>query len=376
MAFLLDDLVRRERDKIDLLANLTKQTNAMLGPLRDKERFIDAIASPGIRSALAMRSDYESAMVRDFTTRLVAETTKLDWLLATERRAFADAFALSSKRISDQIRGLVEPRLADQLKELTAPSLLSTFRDALGSSSAAMSRMVLADFNRSTLTTTASIARFMQDAATSSGVADLLAEFVSEAERLAVAGAFVTPEGIRVNDDLVAAADLTAHLRQAVTSAVAVPRQERLREFLAQCLAIIRKAPKPIAKALLVVVTTVFLWVAEGEVQAVSGELLAPFRQALIAKIRKITRAKAPQAGQEPRPIDLRVVIAEDTLNVRIHPRTSDSRILGKLELGDAVVAVRAVKDWTLVKYKEDDGVITGWVYTRYLKKVTLPPME
>lgn len=380
MASLIDDLVRRERDKYDLLANLT-QNSAMLDPLREKERFLGAISSAGITSALKMREqmlgEYESSLVPAFTAQLVEETTKLNRLLGAERQAFTDSVILSSARITDQIERIIEPRLADQLKAFAVPSSPSTFRDAIVDSSVAMSRMALVDFSRSTLTSTASIAGFMRDTPAPFGVADLLAEFVSEAERLAVAGAFVTPEGLRIGGDLVAAADLTAHLRQAVTSAAAVPREERLREFLTQCLVIIRRAPKPIAKALLVVVSTIFLWVVAGEVQAVSGELLRPYRQALIAKIRKVTRLKAPHALRDSRAIDLRVVVAEGTLHVRIYPRTNDSRILGKLQLGDAVVALRCMKDWTLVRYMEGDAVITGWVYTRYLQKVaTLPPAE
>lgn len=142
-------------------------------------------------------------------------------------------------------------------------------------------------------------------------------------------------------------------------------------QFLAQCLVLIRKAPQPIAKALAAVVVALLLWAAEGEVQAVSAEISAPARQALLAKIRKITRAKTTQARHEPRAIDLRVAVSENTLNVRIYPRTSDSRILRKLKLGAAVVALRSRKDWTLVTYKEGDAAITGWVYARYLKKVT-----
>lgn len=214
----------------------------------------------------------------------------------------------------------------------------------------------------------------MQDAAPSPGVADLLAEFLSETQRLAVAGAVVVPEGVRINDDLVAATDLTTQLRNAVTSAGAVPRQERLREFLEQCLVIIRKAPKPTAKALLLLVSTVFLMICEAEVQ--ESWLGSATRQALMAKIRKVTRVKASQTRLASRAMDLRVVMAERTLNVRRYPRTSDSRILGTLELGDAVVALRCVRDWTLVKYTDGDAVVTGWVYTRYVRKVVLPPTD
>ncbi len=129
MASLIDDLVRRERDKYRLLDNIAKQSGAMLDPLREKQRFLEAISFSGINSGLKMREEmfgpYESALVRDFTAQLIDETTRLNGLLATERRAFTDGLALSSSRLADQIKGLIEPHLADQLKAFAFGNELS-----------------------------------------------------------------------------------------------------------------------------------------------------------------------------------------------------------------------------------------------------------
>lgn len=151
MTSLIADLARRERDKIDFLASVTRQTDAIFAPLREQERLVEALSSAGTLSMLKMREEMlgtsGSAFIRDFTAQMVAETTKLNQLFAAERWALADSIGFSSTRISDQIKGVIEPRLAEHLKQFATLSLLSTLRDSLGATSA-ISRMALANFSR------------------------------------------------------------------------------------------------------------------------------------------------------------------------------------------------------------------------------------
>ena len=376
MSSAFDDLVRRERAKLDFL---TSQTGSVLQPLREHERFIERMMTPGIRSALDLRNDLASIYAPtpgfdDYRMKFLEEATNITRLLDSKKRAFDDIASLhQSSRFTDQLADIFAPRLVDQLKALTTPTFLSEFRNALAPSAASLRDLAFADFSRTALSSTASIARFMNDATKPSGVTDMITDFLAEAERLASPMSAVTPEGIRVDADLVAAADLTAHLRKAVAQATAMPRSDRLGQFLSQCLVVLRKAPKPIAKALFVIISTILLMILEGEVQEVSKELLAHHHQALMAKIRKLSGTQAARPKESRQDSALRVVTAKNTLKVRIYPRKPDSRILGTLELGTVVVAVREVKDWTLVEYQEGECVITGWVYTRHIKKIVLP---
>lgn len=65
------------------------------------------------------------------------------------------------------------------------------------------------------------------------------------------------------------------------------------------------------------------------------------------------------------------VRIAARTLDVRISPRTTDSRLVGHLSYGTPVVWLRRAGHWTLVEYASGDEPVQGWVYTRYLQRAT-----
>ena len=373
MSSAFDDLLRRERKKLDFL---TSPAESILAPMREQERLLNSIMSPSIRSALEMLEKCGAILGRaDSTAKLIEQATGINALLASQRRAYEDFATLSTTRVADQIRDLVAPRFADQLKAVIAPAFLADFRNVLADSAAASLRGVgVADFEALALSSTAQIARFMQDATKPAGITGVLSDFVSEAEKIASRNAFVTPEGIRVDSDLVAAADLTAHLREAMAFASEAPRAERLREFFSECLRLLRRAPKPVAKALGSLLLAIVATILAGEVQEISKDLLAPARQKLLARIRKLTglQRKTPKSERIRMP-NFRVITARHTLHVRAYPRTSDSRIVGSLELGAVVVYVREVKDWTLIEYQEGDAIVEGWVYTRYARKVVLP---
>lgn len=64
-------------------------------------------------------------------------------------------------------------------------------------------------------------------------------------------------------------------------------------------------------------------------------------------------------------------IISCENLNVRSGP-SNNSMIIGNFRFGQVVTVVRKNRNWTLVQWKseDDDLEITGWVYTRYLKKI------
>ena len=68
---------------------------------------------------------------------------------------------------------------------------------------------------------------------------------------------------------------------------------------------------------------------------------------------------------------DYRIVKA-NVLDVRAK-NTRKSKIRGKLYLGQLVYVVKKNKNWTLIESKdsEDSVVLKGWVFNRYLKKIT-----
>ena len=75
-------------------------------------------------------------------------------------------------------------------------------------------------------------------------------------------------------------------------------------------------------------------------------------------------------------PVDIKLTIRQyrfvsvNVLNVRMKP-SQQSQLIGKLYLGDIVTIVRKKKNWTLVEFidVENEISITGWVFTRYIKK-------
>src|SRR5690625_2884153 len=64
-------------------------------------------------------------------------------------------------------------------------------------------------------------------------------------------------------------------------------------------------------------------------------------------------------------------IVAKNDLVVR-KSKTKDSRINGKLNIGNVVQIVEKRKNWSYVIYSnhEDGQVVEGWVFTRYLRQI------
>jgi Bacterial SH3 domain len=64
---------------------------------------------------------------------------------------------------------------------------------------------------------------------------------------------------------------------------------------------------------------------------------------------------------------------ATAAVNLRDGPST-EAEVLTVVSEGDRVRGLGSEGDWLLVQYDEGDGVVTGWVYSRFLHRVEGPP--
>jgi Bacterial SH3 domain len=64
---------------------------------------------------------------------------------------------------------------------------------------------------------------------------------------------------------------------------------------------------------------------------------------------------------------------ATAAVNLRDGPST-EAEVLAVVSEGDRVRGLGSEGDWLLVQYDEGDGVVTGWVYSRFLHRVEGPP--
>ena len=69
---------------------------------------------------------------------------------------------------------------------------------------------------------------------------------------------------------------------------------------------------------------------------------------------------------------DYRIITAR-ALNVRAKNKRN-SRIIGKFYIGNVVKVIKKKKNWTLIEWKNNDDeiLIQGWVFSRYLKRIKL----
>jgi len=66
--------------------------------------------------------------------------------------------------------------------------------------------------------------------------------------------------------------------------------------------------------------------------------------------------------------IEYRYVVT-DCLNVRLYD-SSKSKIVGKLYKNEIVIVNKILGDWILIERIENDVILKGWVYRRYVKKI------
>jgi len=88
------------------------------------------------------------------------------------------------------------------------------------------------------------------------------------------------------------------------------------------------------------------------------------------AKVTKFIEREIPKTLSDKNVLyDLRFVIA-DVLNVRIRDYQR-SDLIGTLYFGSIVRVIQKKTNWTLIVWKDEDNdlVIQGWVFSRYLKK-------
>ncbi|MEN8698409.1 SH3 domain-containing protein [Bacillus infantis] len=63
-------------------------------------------------------------------------------------------------------------------------------------------------------------------------------------------------------------------------------------------------------------------------------------------------------------------IVSKDKMIVRI-TKKKNSEPVGQVKFGTVVEVLYKNKNWTLIEYKnEDEQIVTGWVYTRYLEKL------
>src|SRR5699024_6503959 len=62
-------------------------------------------------------------------------------------------------------------------------------------------------------------------------------------------------------------------------------------------------------------------------------------------------------------------IVKKDELKIKQSNRR-DSSTIGELNFGDVVEMVYKKKNWTKIRKIENDAIMEGWVYTRYLQKI------
>lgn len=153
---------------------------------------------------------------------------------------------------------------------------------------------------------------------------------------------------------------VVASVNEAVVAVGDVPTSDRFVEVL-QWLA--RKG----AWASFFFVLWLLSTLVEGFVQDVGSALLRPVKDRVVRRFEESWGTVPALVVAEP----LRVgVVTAHGLRVRAHPRRNDSRILATVDFPQVVVIVRERKDWTLVEYEGGDGVLHGWVFSRYVRRL------
>lgn len=62
-------------------------------------------------------------------------------------------------------------------------------------------------------------------------------------------------------------------------------------------------------------------------------------------------------------------IVKKDELKIKQNNRR-DSSTIGELNVGDVVEIIYKKKNWTKIRKIENDVIVEGWVYTRYLQKI------
>ena len=86
--------------------------------------------------------------------------------------------------------------------------------------------------------------------------------------------------------------------------------------------------------------------------------------------------ARILEQGAIPREVLARYrLVTAGTLIIRARPTRHSARV-GELHLGDVVWTVRThARSWTLVEWRDGEDVrVRGWVFSRYLERLALPP--
>ncbi|KIV58565.1 hypothetical protein AM501_05360 [Aneurinibacillus migulanus] len=156
-------------------------------------------------------------------------------------------------------------------------------------------------------------------------------------------------------------------------SGLQTPRS--IESILKICVELLRKLILYLPKKdqLTVIILTLFLNFVSSNVidplwEKISGDISRNTNEKQYAKYIKKEVARQPE---ETRNVLKPYRFVNTTeLNLREGP-TKKSRIMGSLSLGELVRVIKKKNDWTLIEWKSQDEelVIQGWVYTRYLSK-------
>jgi Bacterial SH3 domain len=349
--FVLDDLLPR---KPDFSESVRKQYEAAIRPFQ--QHTLDAMMSPAIRDAMRMNEEFVKrfSMPELFAGMRVMES--------------ANAAFMEQRRLAKQVAEMMAP--VGKMSDLVAAEIarLAPVTDTSRSFERLLKPATdaLRDWQQLPSFSAFRDVQQMVAAAYPSALNASLLATMAEFERIGPAAIAFGKTGVNVGGELVAIADINAQFAEAL--AVEGPGEERLRVFIENVLALARRAPKPIAAALLGIVMWVLLSAGSGEIQFYTGVAMAPVRRVVVRKISALV-------GESVAPEEQRIlrIVSTTTLEVRRYPRRPDSDVVGNLRLGMVVMVVRRQNDWTLVQYVNGDVLVRGWVYSRYLQRIDLP---
>lgn len=140
-------------------------------------------------------------------------------------------------------------------------------------------------------------------------------------------------------------------------------------EVLNRLLIEIRKSNNPIVKQFFVnlIITLLITFIIVPRI----SEFQKTTNTSNSKRVTKIIKTELSKQEFENIDFSLLRIVSATCLNVR-KKNSRKSAILGKIYLGNVVTFIERRKNWTLIEWASEDNelIIKGWVYSRYLEKV------
>lgn len=163
------------------------------------------------------------------------------------------------------------------------------------------------------------------------------------------------------------AESVRAAVERALNDAASAP-PERQAEALIHSVNASPRGQRPMVLYVLLFLYWVLQTAGVGEIQHYTTKAMAPVRRRVDMVFRELTKILADNRNDP----DVRYV-RRSYVDVRIHPRRSDSRIVGILHYADVVEVIRAKRGWTMIRFAHGEVRIEGWVMTRSLQRIEMP---